>query len=534
MRPFSTLVLLFCLVSLCSSYKYFIYTPTLGHSHVNFMGKIADLLVDAGHYVVVLIPIHDPDVHSNGTVKAHRVIRFEGHSLDKNLWRTIQFKGGKQFDPNAETMAKSDLKIMYTVYHYVCRDLVNDDELMNSLRAEKFDVGITEKHDYCDAGIMHALDIKTVIVTSAIPFYNKMQTIVGLQASPFVEPGVFNPFTDEMSYLERVKNVFGLHMFKFFIDRKNTALQQSIFREKYGPDFPDIRDIEFQTTSIVFVNSLEMLEFARPISHKIIYMGGLGLAKPKPLTGKLLDIVTSAKKGVVLISLGSIVHSSNMPLEMKKAFLHAMSRFPDHQFIWKYDNADDEIFKNYTNVHPVMWAPQVDLLAHPNTKAFLTHCGLNSVTESVFHGKPLLALPIFGDQPHNAAFVHKRKVGFLMKKSNLTALAIEDAFRAVLGDGASKTIYMKNAERMKAMIEERPFSSEELVLRWSEYVAKFGTLPEMNIYTREMWWWQTHMIDIYAPVLISLVVTFLTFITLLRRVFHLVRSVLSSMKKKLE
>lgn len=40
--------------------------------------------------------------------------------------------------------------------------------------------------------------------------------------------------------------------------------------------------------------------------------------------------------------------------------------------------------------------------AHPNTKLFITHGGLLSTLEAIQAGVPLLAVPVFGDQPGNA------------------------------------------------------------------------------------------------------------------------------------
>ncbi|CAD6262737.1 unnamed protein product [Miscanthus lutarioriparius] len=45
------------------------------------------------------------------------------------------------------------------------------------------------------------------------------------------------------------------------------------------------------------------------------------------------------------------------------------------------------------------WAPQLEILAHGATAAFMSHCGWNSTMESLSHGKPVLAWPMHSDQP---------------------------------------------------------------------------------------------------------------------------------------
>lgn len=57
------------------------------------------------------------------------------------------------------------------------------------------------------------------------------------------------------------------------------------------------------------------------------------------------------------------------------------------------------------NVLPIQWAPQNDVLAHPQTKVFVTHAGSNSIYEAAYHATPVVAMPFFGDQHHNAAKV---------------------------------------------------------------------------------------------------------------------------------
>ncbi|XP_027334001.1 hydroquinone glucosyltransferase-like [Abrus precatorius] len=51
------------------------------------------------------------------------------------------------------------------------------------------------------------------------------------------------------------------------------------------------------------------------------------------------------------------------------------------------------------------WAPQIEVLGHKSIGAFLSHCGWNSVVESVVQGVPMIAWPLFAEQRTNAALV---------------------------------------------------------------------------------------------------------------------------------
>ncbi|CAJ2634223.1 unnamed protein product [Trifolium pratense] len=48
------------------------------------------------------------------------------------------------------------------------------------------------------------------------------------------------------------------------------------------------------------------------------------------------------------------------------------------------------------------WAPQAQILAHQATSGFVSHCGWNSILESIYFGVPVATWPLFADQQTNA------------------------------------------------------------------------------------------------------------------------------------
>ncbi|KAI9196446.1 hypothetical protein LWI28_024007 [Acer negundo] len=48
------------------------------------------------------------------------------------------------------------------------------------------------------------------------------------------------------------------------------------------------------------------------------------------------------------------------------------------------------------------WAPQAEVLAHKAIGGFVSHCGWNSIMESLWHGVPIVTWPLYAEQHFNA------------------------------------------------------------------------------------------------------------------------------------
>ena len=87
------------------------------------------------------------------------------------------------------------------------------------------------------------------------------------------------------------------------------------------------------------------------------------------------------------------------------------------------------------------WAPQKEILAHPAVGGFVTHCGWNSILESLWFGVPMLPWPLYGEQ-HLNAFELVREMGVAVHLKNMDvteadmvveAAEVEAAVRGLMG-----------------------------------------------------------------------------------------------------
>ncbi|GKV41013.1 hypothetical protein SLEP1_g48594 [Rubroshorea leprosula] len=108
------------------------------------------------------------------------------------------------------------------------------------------------------------------------------------------------------------------------------------------------------------------------------------------------------------------------------------------------------------------WAPQLDILSHKSTGAFLSHCGWNSVTESLSQGVPIIGWPMAAEQAYNSKMlVEEMGVSVELTRglqSEIRGEEVKEMIETVMGENGKGAEMRKKAaevaERIKAAMNE--------------------------------------------------------------------------------
>ncbi|TVU05284.1 hypothetical protein EJB05_48442, partial [Eragrostis curvula] len=122
----------------------------------------------------------------------------------------------------------------------------------------------------------------------------------------------------------------------------------------------------------------------------------------------------------------------------------------------------------------VGWVPQVRVLAHAATGAFLTHCGWGSTVESLFRfGLPLVMLPFIVDQGLIARAMAARGVGVEVARDDGDgSFTGEDVAAAVRRVMVEEEAFARNAANLRKVLGDRATQDsyfEDLVQNLQRY-----------------------------------------------------------------
>ncbi|XP_023245843.1 uncharacterized protein LOC106639852 [Copidosoma floridanum] len=492
--------LLFIITSLhqFSAYRILGIFPLNGRSHEMMFESLMKGLARRGHQVDVVThfpPKNPPKNYKN-------IINLSGtmESLVNNF--TIDFVLGMADDVGTHVA---------TVYGNRLCHLMGLEEMQNLLKNPPsnppYDVLITEAFGAnCFMGIGRHLNIPVIAASSAIE-YPWVSEFTGNNDNLAVVPNALYMAFGQMSFWQRLKNTLVYHneIRKF---QKLTEHPQTELMKKYiNSSTPNIREIE-RSVALTLVNSHPIIYGVRPVLPTVVEIGGLHVEESEStLPQDLKKWMDESNSGVIYFTFGSMVLVETLPEATLKTLYRSFAKIAPVRILTKVADESKLPPGLPENVKTLPWIPQQAVLAHNNTKVFMTHGGLMGSQEALYYGVPMIGVPLFADQPRNVEAFVAKNMSIKLPLADFSEEKLDAVFKAILYDPK----YTKYAKYYSNLFRDRPISAMDSAVFWVEYVARNGP-NVLRPPSLTLTWWQLALIDVYGFIfLVFIVVKFMLF-----------------------
>ncbi|XP_057583018.1 UDP-glucuronosyltransferase 2C1-like [Hippopotamus amphibius kiboko] len=384
----------------------------------------------------------------------------------------------------------------------VCDSAITNKGLLSRLQAAKFDICIADPLSFCGELVAEILNIP-FIYTFRFSFGNVLERLcAGLPMPSSYVPGSTSRLTDNMTFLQRLKNWL-LY-----------AVSDMIYLYYVFPEWDEYYSnvLGKPTTLCEMLGKAEMwllrtnwdFEFPQPYLPNFEFVGGLHCKPAKPLPQEFEEFVqSSGEDGVVVFTLGSMI--KNLTEEKSNVIASALAQIPQ-KVLWRYTGKKPETLGANTRLYE--WIPQNDILGHPKTRAFITHCGTNGIYEAIYHGVPMVGVPMFGDQHDNVARVKAKGAAVEVDLQTMTSSDLLNALKAVINNSS----YKENAMRLSRIHHDQPTKPLDRAVFWIEFIMRHKGAKHLRPAAHDLTWYQYHSLDVIG-FLLACVATIIFLVT---------------------
>ncbi|XP_002737090.2 2-hydroxyacylsphingosine 1-beta-galactosyltransferase-like, partial [Saccoglossus kowalevskii] len=456
------LTLMCVLVGSVSCYKILILPGLPFGSHFLYFAKLGEHLKSKGHDVTMLLGENNNVLNKIPHIVDSLYFEKYTTAMDNKLMTKLDKVRTKSLNGDFNPM---DMMILNNALVEDCVLLLENQELFQRLQRKKFDIILIDNFASCTILMSQKLDLPFVIVSTNRPIIMMDAYYLNMPSPIAYAPSMMSELSDNMNFGQRLSNliyrIIGHSMYGLLFLAPYDELKL-----KYDIK-PEMDMMTSSGKSEITLFAVDWaLEFSRPIMPNTIFLGGLLASPSSPLTNEWAEFMESARHGVVIFSFGSMVDLALCP-EKAELVCAELSRLPQ-KVIMKYNGPPPTTLGNNTKL--TKWMPQNDLLGHPNTKAFVTHGGMNGVYEAIYHAVPMVGFPLYGDHYETFSRVSSKGMAVILNISTLTSDELYDAVIKVINTPS----YKENAKKISAIHKDKPMSASDTVVFWIEYVIKHG------------------------------------------------------------
>ncbi|OPD40944.1 macrolide family glycosyltransferase [Bacillus thuringiensis] len=323
----------------------------------------------------------------------------------KNVDVKFRNYGGMLEEINLKNRMKDMFNPLQMVYRFLRTTEKAIPFLLESINREKFDYMIYDQHFILGRILAETLTIPTVASCTTFAMTKEM---LGGMKEKFKEIDVNSTLYKEcntiMNRISRQYNV-KIHSLEelFHYESDMTLVFTSKYFQPHSDSFND--HVKFIGPSIFPRNEKMKFPLYKLEGKSVIYISmGTELNEQLELYKKCVQAFKDFN-GIVVISIG------------KEINLMEFSNIPSHFIIRPY-------------------VPQLEILKYADV--FITHGGMNSVSEGLYHNTPLVILPITNDQPFVAKRAEELNAGIVLNHKSVTVAELKEAVNILLNNSSYK------------------------------------------------------------------------------------------------
>ncbi|XP_017316976.1 2-hydroxyacylsphingosine 1-beta-galactosyltransferase [Ictalurus punctatus] len=439
--------------SLSWAAKIIVVPPIMFESHLYIFKTLASALHAEGHETVLLVS----EGRDMAPSEHYRLQRYPG--IFNSSSAADDFLQSKVH--NIFSGRPTPLELFDILEHYAqnCDCVVGSSSVMAQLRQERFDLLLVDPNEMCGFVLAHILGVPYAVFSTGLWYPAE----VGAPAPLSYVPEFNSLLTDHMTLVQRVTNTV-----VYLASRIGVQLlvlpkyDRIMWRHAVQPP-ASMHDL-VQGSRLWMLCTDLALEFPRPTLPHVVYVGGILTKPPSPLPQEFAEWLNDTDEhGFVVVSFGAGVKYLSDDISYKLA--GALSRL-SQKVIWRFSGVPPRNLGKNTKL--VEWMPQNDLLGHKNTRAFLSHGGLNSIYEAMYHGVPVVGVPLFGDHYDTMTRVQAKGMGIMLEWKKMSE---EDLYTAML-NVITDTRYREKALKLSEIHKDQPGHPVTRAVYWISYILR--------------------------------------------------------------
>ncbi|XP_061566668.1 UDP-glucuronosyltransferase 2B31-like [Cololabis saira] len=466
--------------------------PVDGSHWVN-MKVILEELHTRGHVLTVLRSAKSWYIPSNSSIYTSINVSMLEDESDRNFYnKMIQDVTACRSYPAfmrsfcQQQVITSMLEKGHEILARAAATMLDDPVFIRRLRDSKFDLMLTDPALTLGVLLGSYLKLPMVFNVRWINAGEGHSTVAPSPVSYLPVPG--SELSDQMDFLERTKNMMH-YLYSVYEQRFVINAAYSDLLQRHFPPGTDLLSLQHSADIWLFRADF-VFEFPRPTMPNVVYIGGFQCKEAQRLSAELEAFMqSSGEHGVVVMSLGTLV--SALPPGVTEAIAAAFAQLPQ-KVIWRFVGEKPSTLGDNTLM--VDWLPQKDLLGHPKTRVFVAHGGTNGLYEAIYHGVPVLGLPLLFDQFDNLLRLRVRGAARVVEVRTLT----EENFLEALKDLINNPSYRNNIQHLSQLHRDRPMPPMDTAIFWIEYVIRNKGAAHLQSVGFSLPWYSYFSLDVAA------------------------------------